>query len=1577
MSKKLFLGFFLLLFFSGKVCAQVNVQTGSATFSVPMFNWQDDKSRLNAVVALSYTSGGGLKVNDIASSVGQGWSMVAGGAIVRMQVGEPDDQYKRDGNGTESDLTRYPSGILYATKPAYDGCPTALTKYPIYGWKNQQYTQHNVIAEDKQLDYFSFQFNGKAGMFVLDPTNIGAAQSLGDTKMLITFQQDANLINSGFRTRISSFTIKDVDGLIYRFANQGVTKVLRGGYCDESLNYLQKQPKFNGDKVYHQSGFESAEIVNPFVISSWYLTEIEDALTHRKVLFNYITRTVDMIAGQDIMYNWEKNYTIISHKRSISYTPVISSIVYPDGHTATFNYGADRFDMPGDKILSSVDFTYQGRYLSKYLLNTSYFILNRYGNPVTAYQKKASRLCLRSVQKIGIDLKEDTPPYIFDYYIGSSTADDFVPPPFFYAKDIWGFYNGNNSIGYWSEAIALNSSITSLSNNQLRGLCFSRNGVSGVVLNPKTNFARNGLLKQVIYPTGGTLTYDYQQNTGILNSVSREVGGVHVSQTSSTDGGYSNNCANPLTTKYDYVMNGTGSASSLWGLEMPDNSNFTSSHYQPEYRYYKWSLSCVPFGCCAWKFQYPGILSMQQAINLNGFQKFMESAGPVLGIVSIVSNIMDVVNLCVAATPWNIVAVVIDVVGGLVTLALTCIGNQARDSDYTVYYNSDLNGVAPLPAQFKRVEIVENPGTIGKTVQEFTSSDDYAVWEPTNPNLTAKQRFAPWAYGLPKKTTVYNAAGNIVKQTENVYNFSYAKNILNYCSSHPGLNCNPSGLPTTLVSCKCEVVNSSSQRNTTWSDPAQYNDPNNYQTSSNSSMKVEFYPMYTGRVELTDSYERIYSSTDPQQFTQVPTRYTYNLDNYEVKSVTTIQSNGDKISKYNLYSSDFSGGVIDQLKTNNMVSVSVATGTLLIPTNSFAYNFTIDNNTYYFTWPYTDAWFALNETATEFSTLPSGDIKPYRIIEQRFDKPQPTGFLPGGGFGFLPYAGLGGATDYSKYKQTQTFTYGNGGNLEGLKDEGGRTIANMYGYNDKYIVASLINAEPVIDKYAYASFEDAASGWIGWTLNVGFGGGSPTYNSTSAVTGSRSVNLTSSISYISSVVTGKPHVVSFWATNGTTLVNVTGGTATLTKSAPTINGFTYYEYEISQGASSVTVTGGNASVDELRLYPKTARMRSTTYDPLIGKTSECDENNRVVYYEYDKLGRLLFVKDEYRNIVKMYEYNNISSGKQNGCPGTYSNKLISEVYTRNNCGAGYIGGNVTYTVPANMFTSAISQQDADAQAEAYLLTNGQAYANSNGSCILLYYNTQQSQNFTTESCGPGYIGGVVTYTVPAGRYSSTVSQAAANQKALDEIAANGDAYANSSPNAICTPDATPLWIWQEGAPWYCAIVSGYPNPHLFIKETDINPSSPTYMQTRWSDAGESDLCPPGSGAYYNTIQSGTFTRNNCPQGYVGSQVIYTVPQGMYSSTISQAQANQLAINDVNSNGQNYANTNGTCTVGCDPNSCTGEQFKCVNNVCEQGVRVNTDTYYNGSQWVCIYHYEFSDGSWSDDYYMEYNSSPCY
>jgi hypothetical protein len=105
-------------------------------------------------------------------------------------------------------------------------------------------------------------------------------------------------------------------------------------------------------------------------------------------------------------------------------------------------------------------------------------------------------------------------------------------------------------------------------------------------------------------------------------------------------------------------------------------------------------------------------------------------------------------------------------------------------------------------------------------------------------------------------------------------------------------------------------------------------------------------------------------------------------------------------------------------------------------------------------------------------------------------------------------------------------------------------------------------------------------------------------------------------------------------------------------------------------------------------------------------------------------------------------------------------------------------------------------------------------------------------------------------------------------------------------------------------------------------------------------AGQVENCQT-SVAYYNVLASQTFTRNNCPACQTGSQVTYTVQAGTYSSTVSQAAADQLAQNDIAANGQNYANTNGTCTSnGTVPISFT------INN--SLNISGFTASYYNQS-----------------------------
>jgi hypothetical protein len=112
-------------------------------------------------------------------------------------------------------------------------------------------------------------------------------------------------------------------------------------------------------------------------------------------------------------------------------------------------------------------------------------------------------------------------------------------------------------------------------------------------------------------------------------------------------------------------------------------------------------------------------------------------------------------------------------------------------------------------------------------------------------------------------------------------------------------------------------------------------------------------------------------------------------------------------------------------------------------------------------------------------------------------------------------------------------------------------------------------------------------------------------------------------------------------------------------------------------------------------------------------------------------------------------------------------------------------------------------------------------------------------------------------------------------------------------------------LWQSTGIVQCVQVSGQNNGYQQRQEKDNNPISATYNQLRWVDNG------------YNVAA--------CP-----------VPP---SCSIS------------------------TC-------SAQGEAYSCINGQCEFGYAVYTSSFYNEASglYECQYHYEYSDGSWSQPYY---------
>lgn len=64
--------------------------------------------------------------------------------------------------------------------------------------------------------------------------------------------------------------------------------------------------------------------------------------------------------------------------------------------------------------------------------------------------------------------------------------------------------------------------------------------------------------------------------------------------------------------------------------------------------------------------------------------------------------------------------------------------------------------------------------------------------------------------------------------------------------------------------------------------------------------------------------------------------------------------------------------------------------------------------------------------------------------------------------------------------------------------------------------------------------------------------------------------------------------------------------------------------------------------------------------------------------------------------------------------------------------------------------------------------------------------------------------------------------------------------------------------------------------------------------------------------FYNNYLLKHYIKNDCPSGVQGSWVSYEVLAGKHTSTLSQADADQKALDDMNANGQANANAKGWC-----------------------------------------------------------------
>lgn len=280
----------------------------------------------------------------------------------------------------------------------------------------------------------------------------------------------------------------------------------------------------------------------------------------------------------------------------------------------------------------------------------------------------------------------------------------------------------------------------------------------------------------------------------------------------------------------------------------------------------------------------------------------------------------------------------------------------------------------------------------------------------------------------------------------------------------------------------------------------------------------------------------------------------------------------------------------------------------------------------------------------------------------------------------------------------------------------------------------------------------------------------------------------------------------------------------------------------------------------------------------------------------------------------------------------YRNKRQSALFTKEGCNPETEKGEeLEYVVEAGKYTSIISQSDADDKAMKDIEQNGQNWVNEHGRCItILWYNVKKSKSFRKNDCDPDTEeGSLVTMTIEAGQFSSTISQEDADRKAEAELDAKGQDYANS--HGTCNTikwyndrkskmfQKTDCEVTEVGSMVEYVVEAGRFSSS--VSKEDANQKALDALEAEGPGyANEHGTCE--TNLWYNVEKSKVFYKNDCEDGFIGAPYTYTVEAGKYTSDVSQEDADKKALDDIEKNGQDQANLNGECVT--DPNYFVGK-----------------------------------------------------
>lgn len=488
----------------------VNYFTGVPDISIPLYTVE--AGGLKMPITLSYHASG-IKISDVASWAGLGWSVNTGGSVTRTIMGLPDE-----------------TGYLLGTLPNHTLNPMVNSDLDeLYDIVNQ--------GTDTRPDIFSYTIPGHSGNFFFDGKNKYQPQQLTRSPIGITKKIDFAHGNA------LSFTLNDESGNIFLLGQnyREVTTATTGGgahYGATSAWMLEK--------IISQNRRDTISI-----------NYSKDSLSHPDAAFERCTITdqaniIDVNCGSfdnsGPTYNYFNNSPAMSEQ-------LLQTILFRNGKVEFVLDTAVRKDVGGGSVYSGPNlYPLKTIRISIYNFATKSFEIQKTIQFFTSYfgtlAAKNLRLRLDSIQIL------DKAGSIVNHYRFKYNTTQLLPNYTSLSRDYWGYYNHkqDGTVPNGSPSGTLIPAITIDREDYLIDPP-SYITIGSSVAHSRdvdTNYMQACMLDTIYYPTGGYTTLAYQTNRYIdTGGHSQLAGGLRVTTIKSYDGINST----PIVKTYQY---GTG-----------------------------------------------------------------------------------------------------------------------------------------------------------------------------------------------------------------------------------------------------------------------------------------------------------------------------------------------------------------------------------------------------------------------------------------------------------------------------------------------------------------------------------------------------------------------------------------------------------------------------------------------------------------------------------------------------------------------------------------------------------------------------------------------------------------------------------------------------------------------------------------------------------------------------------------------------------------------------------------------------------------------------------------------------------